>query len=167
MTHCLPVTTGYLTNVKSFYYLSFHFLSLCCFVIASCVLSRKSVCLSSCIFFFFFCFLGAAPVAYGGFQARGQIRATAVGLHHSHSNVGSKPRLWPTPQFTAMPDPQATERGQGLSNLMVTSQIRFPPHHNGSSFSCIFNTFLMLFPVRESPSACFALWKSHLFCVRL
>ena len=54
MTHCLPVTTGYLTNVKSFYYLSFHFLSLCCFVIASCVLSRKSVCLSSCIFFFFF-----------------------------------------------------------------------------------------------------------------
>ena len=31
----------------------------------------------------------AAPVAHGGSQARGEIGATAAGLHHSHSNAGS------------------------------------------------------------------------------
>ena len=42
-------------------------------------------------------------MAYGGSQARGLIRAVAAGLHQSHSNVGSKPRLQPTPQLTATP----------------------------------------------------------------
>ena len=32
----------------------------------------------------------AAPVAYGSSQARGQIRAIAAGLCHSHSHVGSE-----------------------------------------------------------------------------
>ena len=50
-------------------------------------------------------FLGPLPVAYGGSQARGPITAVATGLHHSHSNVGSKPHLQPTPQLTATPDP--------------------------------------------------------------
>ena len=47
-------------------------------------------------FFFFLCvcvFLRAAPLAYRGSQARGLIRATVAGLHHSHSNAGSEPRL--------------------------------------------------------------------------
>ena len=35
-------------------------------------------------FFFFFGLSRAAPAACGGFQARGQIRAVAAGLHHSH-----------------------------------------------------------------------------------
>ena len=50
------------------------------------------------IFCFIFCFLlfRAAPVAYGVSQARGQIGATAAGLHHSHSNTGSEPHLRPT-----------------------------------------------------------------------
>ena len=39
----------------------------------------------------------AAPVAYGGSQARGPIRAVAVNLHHSHSNARSGPRLLPIP----------------------------------------------------------------------
>ena len=43
--------------------------------------------------YFFFPFLlllfVASPAAYGGSQARGQIRAAANGLHHSHSNTGS------------------------------------------------------------------------------
>ena len=47
----------------------------------------------------------ALPVAYGGSQARGQIGGVAAGLCQSHSNLGSKPRLWPTPQLMAMPDP--------------------------------------------------------------
>ena len=53
------------------------------------------------LFFCFFCFFRATPSAYGGSQARGQIWAVAAGLHHSHSNMGSKPRLRPTPQLTA------------------------------------------------------------------
>ena len=55
-------------------------------------------------FLFFFLFR-AAPVAHGGSQARGQTRATAAGLHHNHSNVGSKLHLQPTPQLMATPDP--------------------------------------------------------------
>ena len=63
--------------------------------------------------FFVFYLFRAAPVAYGGSQARGQTGAAAAGLHHSYSNSGFEPRLQPTPQVTAMPDPQPTERGQG------------------------------------------------------
>ena len=39
--------------------------------------------------------------------------AAAAGLPHSHSNTGSELCIRPTPQFTATPDPQPTERGQG------------------------------------------------------
>ena len=50
-------------------------------------------------------FFRAAPVAHGGSQARGPNEAVAAGLHHSHSNAGSKPSLQSTPQLTATPDP--------------------------------------------------------------
>ena len=53
------------------------------------------------IFFLF----RAAPEAYGGSQARGQMGATAASLRHSHSNTGSEPHLPPTPQLVAMLDP--------------------------------------------------------------
>ena len=58
-------------------------------------------------FFFFglFAFSKAAPVTYGGSQGRDRIGAVATGLHQSHSNAGSEPRLQPTPQLTAMTDP--------------------------------------------------------------
>ena len=46
-----------------------------------------------------------ALMAYGSSWAKGQIRATAASLHHSHSNVGSKLHLLPTPQLRATPDP--------------------------------------------------------------
>ena len=46
----------------------------------------------------------AAPAAYGGSQARGRIGAVATSPRQSHSNVGSEPRLQPTPQFTATLD---------------------------------------------------------------
>ena len=54
---------------------------------------------------FFWSFFRAAPAAYGGSQARGPVRAVAASLRQGRSNAGSKPRLRPTPQLTAMPDP--------------------------------------------------------------
>ena len=71
-------------------------------------------------------FFRTTPPAYGGFQARGLVRAAAASLHHSHSNNGSKPSLPSTSQFTATLYPKPTERGQG-SNLQphVPSQICF------------------------------------------
>ena len=45
-----------------------------------------------------------------------QIRTTAASLHHSHSNLGSEPHLWPTPQLMAMPDPWTTEWDQGSNS---------------------------------------------------
>ena len=67
--------------------------------------------------FLFVCFdflVALSAMAYGDSQARGPIGAVAAGLHHS--NTSSEPRLWPTPQLTAIPDPQSTEQGQ-RSNL--------------------------------------------------
>ena len=48
----------------------------------------------------FFGLFRAVPMAYGGSQVRGGIRATVSGLHHR-----SKPCLRPIPQLTATPDP--------------------------------------------------------------
>ena len=55
-----------------------------------------------CIFIYLFaCLFRAAPVAYGGSQARGPIGATAAGLCHSHSNTVFEPHLQSIPQLTA------------------------------------------------------------------
>ena len=49
---------------------------------------------SNSLFIYLFILLfRAAPAAYGGSQARGQIGATAASLCHSHGNTGSKMRL--------------------------------------------------------------------------
>ena len=56
------------------------------------------------IYFCLFAISWAAPVAYGGSQARDLIGAAAAGLHQGHSNAGSEPRLQPTPQLTATLD---------------------------------------------------------------
>ena len=47
------------------------------------------------VYIYFVVVVRAAPMAYGGSQARGQIGAVPTGLHysHSHSNMRSKPRL--------------------------------------------------------------------------
>ena len=54
------------------------------------------VCLSRFLF-------RAAPVTYGGSQARGPVGAVAAGLHPSHT--GSELNLPPTPRLMATPDP--------------------------------------------------------------
>ena len=38
-------------------------------------------------------------------KLKGQIRAVAAGLYHSHSNTRSEPRLQPTPQLMETSDP--------------------------------------------------------------
>ena len=53
----------------------------------------------------FFCLFRVTTMAYGGSQAKVQIRAVATGLHHSHSNAISELHLKPTPQLMAMPHP--------------------------------------------------------------
>ena len=47
-----------------------------------------TLCVCVCV-----CLFRATPEAYGSFQARGRIGAATAGLHHSHSNAGSKLRL--------------------------------------------------------------------------
>ena len=56
------------------------------------------------IYFCLFAFSRAASMACGGSQARGLIRAAAIGLHQSHSNAGSGSSQQPTPQLTATLD---------------------------------------------------------------
>ena len=69
---------------------------------------------------FFFGHFRAAPAAYGSSQARSRIRAAAASLRHSHSNVGSKLPLWPTPQLEAL------WVGQGLNLLLMdTSWVHY------------------------------------------
>ena len=54
--------------------------------------------------FIYLCLFRVSPTAYGGSQGRGQIGAAAASLRQGYSNKGSQPRLWPTPQLTAMLD---------------------------------------------------------------
>ena len=78
-------------------------------------------------FFFFFCLFAISwttPMAYGGSQTRGRIGDVAASLHQGHSNVGSEPRLQPTPQSQQCqilnPLNKARDR---THNLMVPSWI--------------------------------------------
>ena len=59
------------------------------------------------LFFCFFVFAILGPCLWYVEVPRpsGLIGATSAGLHHSHSNAGSEPRLQPTPQLMATPDP--------------------------------------------------------------
>ena len=61
--------------------------------------------------FFFSSFFRAAPMAYGGFQAKGRIGATAAGWHHSSQHRG-------------IPNPLGEAR-DWIRNPTALSQIRF------------------------------------------
>ena len=65
----------------------------------------------------------AIPVVYGGYQARGLIRAIAA--CHSN-NTRSEPRLQPMPQLMATPYPNPLSKARDQThNLMVPSRILF------------------------------------------
>ena len=67
-----------------------------------------------CFFFFFFFFCPfvsrAAPVAYGGSQARGRIGVVAASLCHSHSNARSDPCLHHSSRQHQFLNPQSEAR---------------------------------------------------------
>ena len=104
---------------------------------------------SLAVFFFFF-FFRAIPVAYGSSQGGGGIRAAAAGLHHSHSNVGPEPNLWPTPQLTATPDPWLSEARDGAHILMDAGWI---------CFCCATMNFIQLLKnIVPFPSGLYVFW---------
>ena len=74
--------------------------------------------------FIYFLLFRATGAAYGSSQARSQIRATAAGLHHSHSNAGSKLCLWPISQQCQILNPLSEARDRTCI-LMDTSWICF------------------------------------------
>ena len=76
------------------------------------------------IFYYLFYFpFRATPMAYGGSQARDLIRAVAASLHQSHSNSGSQPHLWPTPQQCRIFNPLSEARDRTCI-VMVPNQVR-------------------------------------------
>ena len=90
----------------SLMYLGALLIGVCMFIIVVCYWSIIVIYIFLCLFVcLFFAIFRATLAAHGASQARSWIGAIAAGLHHSHSNAGSKTCLWPTPQLMAMPDP--------------------------------------------------------------
>ena len=73
-------------------------------------------------------------MAYRGSLARGPVGAAAAGLHHSHSDARSEPHLRPTPQITAIPNPQPTELGQGSNPQPHGSQLDLLPLRHAGNY---------------------------------
>ena len=57
------------------------------------------------IYIYIFGLFTATLAVYGNSQARGQIGAAAVSLHHSHSHIRSEPHLQSMLQLVATPGP--------------------------------------------------------------
>ena len=80
-------------------------------------------------------------MAHGGSQARGPIGAIAAGLCQNHSNIRLQPRLQPTPQLTATPDPNPLSLARDQTrNFMVPSQI---PFHCATTGTPLFSVLKM------------------------
>ena len=79
-----------------------------------------------CGFFLVCCLYRATPMAYGGSQAGGLIRAVSAGLCHGHSNARYEPRLQPTPWLRATMDPNPLSEARNQTcKLIAPSQIHF------------------------------------------
>ena len=76
------------------------------------------------VLFSYFIFM-ATPVMYGCSQARGQMWATAAGLHHSYSNMGSKPRLQPTPQLRQCQIFNPLNEARDWSHILIKTANQF------------------------------------------
>ena len=94
---CVPELNDFLSTMSKLMFLKYN---------SALTISDQKTLISSFpppqfLFYFFiflvFCLFRAAAMAHGGPQTRGRIRATAVGLHHSHSSARSKPHLRPIP----------------------------------------------------------------------
>ena len=87
--------------------------------------SINNLFLFSFLFFFFFSLLfRASRTAHGSSQARDVIGAIAASLHHSHSNTGYEPCLWPMLRYMATSDPQPLSQARDRTHiLMVTTQV--------------------------------------------
>ena len=94
----------------------------------------KCVFAGVCLFVLLF---RAAPMAYESSWARGQIQATATGLHHSHSKARSKSCLRPTPQQRRILNPLSEARDR-THILMDTCWIRFHCAMMGTPCICKF-----------------------------
>ena len=106
--------------------------------------------------FFFLSFQGHTCDIWR-FPGQGSNGAVAAGLHHSHSNSGSEPSLWPTLQLMATlilkPLSEARDRTHAL---MDTSGIHFPCVTMGmprnwifeqvTDRTVIFEKFMLMFP---------------------
>ena len=84
-------------NFKFFFLLKYSRVTTLCWFLMCISVTQSYIYVHS----FFVCLFRATPVAYGGSQAWGQVGTVATSLRHSHSNVRSKPCLWPTPKLTA------------------------------------------------------------------
>ena len=91
------------------------------------------------LFFLFPSLFRAAPVAYGGSQARGWIRAAAAGLSHSLSNSGSEPcsDLHHSSWQCWILNPLNEARDQ-THNLVDITQVHNPLSHNRNSLLSFF-----------------------------
>ena len=118
------------------------------------------------VFVFDFVFWrGAAPAAYGSFQARGWIGTAAA----SHSHARSKPRLCPTTQLMAAPVPWPTQWARDQTRiLMDTSQVRYcwaimeTPVHRYFKLESIFINILPLSAPSTFSIHVFSLYSSSL-----
>ena len=98
------------------------------------------VCLFSVLLFW------ATPVAYGSSQARGWI----AGLHHSHSNMGSEPRLHHSSQQCRILNPLSGARDQ-THILRDSSQVHFHEATTGTPGGYCFKMVNYL-PILKTPT---------------
>ena len=121
------------------------------------------------IFFFFFFLFRASPMAYGGSQAKGLIRAIAASIRQSHSNVRSEPHLWPIPDLPPQHqilNPLSAARDR-TCNFLVPIWIRFCWTTLGTpEFSSFLTSIFLLFtmPVHKT-ILCIQRWDSNLYTV--
>ena len=67
------------------------------------------------------------------------MKVPRLGVELELQLLAYQPRLWPTPQLTAMPDPYPTEWSQELNLYPHGHYVRFPLSHSGNSWAFLLN----------------------------